>query len=792
MFLTAALLLSLVAAAQAADTWPVEQANTCCQGYSFADALTNEGGSVLYALGVPVGSSQRTVTTTGGASATLFDFRLDQALNAPSGDGTVASGTVTVVMPREGDCGATSVPFAWDVPQMLRLDADTAGIDLSDRAAFEVAPDNAIKPRSLPSGAPSCSVAGSSFGGKCISQSECVAPYVKFSWYNRAENGVDDGCRSFKPDIMCCALPKGYSAGSAAKLPVQDRVFLFHAKCDDAARSPCVQASVATGTIDETPQTDMCPNAGIINQRCKSSSGEVGRCSSECHSTAAADFVARTGCCDALPGAVKCCLDRTIPAAQPAKASCFNLAESRAVLTARQRLDNADAVILNMPKREGCTCKNDGVCNAGGLCVCPIGFGGKECEEVIPPPPEFAKIPSGEKIVPGFEGNDVWTIGGRRTIEFQVEDYASSQTTQNVEVWLVNTRTSVYCGTNRDQVFKLIQSGVDIPPHSPISHVFSIKVGTVNLRRASNGASSFKAQIDFDLTGDPNCVAANHDWRVYIQSVEEPREGPWANGANFKVEYAGCVAENGQTGECMSKGTCSSTAVDRLYGYSPQPIKFGQCGVQAECCVPDHTPDPDDPFLSWFIFTSPTSDDRAPYLAHSLATIEWKHKTGSKGSWVTCSASDEANISLKLFKQSGWLSDDLLATNAGSVAVTDRKKEVKLEGLSEGTYYWVAEFEMEGGDGCQFKSTSFRVVNPGCQGDPTTTISGSCVKQGSCIEDAPAEASGCDGLYGAVECCKPKRGAFSPNFRGTEGTLGAGAAELSLSVAVALAAAAAL
>ena len=42
---------------------------------SFADALTNEGGSVLYALGVPVGSSQRTVTTTGGASATLFDFR---------------------------------------------------------------------------------------------------------------------------------------------------------------------------------------------------------------------------------------------------------------------------------------------------------------------------------------------------------------------------------------------------------------------------------------------------------------------------------------------------------------------------------------------------------------------------------------------------------------------------------------------------------------------------------------------------------------------------------------------
>ena len=36
---------------------------------------------------------------------------------------------------------------------------------------------------------------------------------------------------------------------------------------------------------------------------------------------------------------------------------------------------------------------------------------------------------------------------------------------------------------------------------------------------------------------------------------------------------------------------------------------------------------------------------------------------------------------------------------------------------------------MEGGDGCQFKSTSFRVVNPGCQGDPTTTISGSCVKQ---------------------------------------------------------------
>ena len=483
-------------------------------------------------------------------------------------------------------------------------------------------------------------------------------------------------------------------------------------------------------------------------------------------------------------------LDKTIPPPKSVKAPCFNEIESRELLKARERLteDEDDEVrrdVPNMPPRRECSCKNEGVCDAGGLCQCPSGWGGKECEEEVEIVPEFATLPGGETIVPGFEGNDVWTMGGRRTIEFQVNDYSSSQKTQNVKVWLFNRYVPMMCGGNREKIYAMIQRGVRIPPQSPLGRAFSLEVGTVDLARASGGAKQFKATIDFELTGEPSCIVPNANWQVYIESVEEPDEGMWAKGPTFKVEYAGCVSEAGNVGMCMNRGTCSGR---QFRGLAAEPIQFGQCGASGECCVPTHAESDGSPLFSWFIFTSPTSDDREPYFAHSKTTVRWKHKSGSR--WGFCDISDESTFQLRLYKATGLLSDDLLQSEFGTPKVTDKSFDLSLEGLSEGTYYFVARFDND--DGCSYKSDKFEIVNPGCQADPTTTITGSCVKQGSCIEDSTPSASGCDGLQGPVECCKPKRGAFSPNFRGSgEGTLTASGSAVALG-AGALAAGAAL
>ena len=47
---------------------------------SFAESLTREGGSVAYVLGEPIGATQRSVDTSGGASVTLFDLRVHKAV----------------------------------------------------------------------------------------------------------------------------------------------------------------------------------------------------------------------------------------------------------------------------------------------------------------------------------------------------------------------------------------------------------------------------------------------------------------------------------------------------------------------------------------------------------------------------------------------------------------------------------------------------------------------------------------------------------------------------------------